>query len=1066
MASDANPFWNELQEQGKLFPEEIGPRPDYGPGGPSRRDFLRLAGFALAGTTLAGCRRAPVRRALPYLVQPEEGVAGKAYYYASVCGGCSAGCGLLVKNRDGRPIKLEGNDRHPLSRGGLCAAGQASLLGLYDQHRLKQPLRDGRQVKWAEVDRAIRGKLQELRKQGRAVRFLTGSLSSPTTRTLIQQFLGTFPDSREHGHVVHDPRPGSAILAAHALTHGVRLQPHYHLDQADVLVSFDADFLGTWISPVEFTAAYQKGRRPQGTPPRMSYHVQFESRLSLTGSKADQRLTVRPGDLGLILSHLAVRLAPRARVTLPKVRLEEAPVAGRFLDHLADVLWRSRQRSLVLCGSQDVNLQILGNALNHLLDNYGTTVDVVQPSYQVQGNDGDLEKLLGELRQGKVGALFIHQCNPVHDLPAGAALAKELKGVPLLVCCSERLDETARLAHFVCPVPHALESWSDAEPVNGVVSLVQPAITPLGNTRSLLESLGAWMGPPRGKKPPSAYDLLRTTWEAEVFPRSAAALAVLGAGTVGFLGSPAGQGPLLASAALGAGSAARPHTFQAFWDHTLHEGFARVAPRPVRVQDFNLEAVQLVTRSSPRPEGTYSVVLYSKVGMPDAGHAYNPWLHELPDPISKVTWDNYACLSPATAQRLGVKDGDVVRLEAPDAGGGSHGLELPALVQPGQHDQVVAVALGYGSQLSKRFADIGPDWLEARPTVGANGLVGQNAAPLLNWAGGSLHLVRDGVRLKKTGRQHALASTQTQDRLTLPPHLAQRGQERRPITQETTLAHLQKKPARTPLPMAGQGEHLWPDDHSSSGPRWGMVIDHNACTGCSACVIACQVENNIPVVGKDEVRRHREMHWLRIDRYYTPLTSRPSGEKNRGEGVDVVHQPMLCQHCGHAPCEPVCPVLATVHSAEGLNQQVYNRCVGTRYCANNCPYKVRRFNWFDYAHDDTLANLTLNPDVTVRSRGVMEKCTFCVQRIQEARSEAAARGEALEDRDVQTACQQSCPAQAIVFGNLNNLRSDVSRQRSSPRSYRVLEELNVHPAVSHLTLVRNRPVNTKGEAHG
>jgi molybdopterin-containing oxidoreductase family iron-sulfur binding subunit len=917
-----------------------------------------------------------------------------------------------VKTHDGRPIKLEGNPEHPLSRGGLCAVGHASLLGLYDQHRLREPLHEGRPATWAEVDQAIRDQLQALRKQSGAVYFLTGSVVSPTTRALIRRFLGAFPAGR---HVVHDPRSGSNILEAHARTHGVRLQPHYHLDRAEVIVSFEADFLGTWISPVEFTAAYQVGRRSQGALPRMSYHVQFEARMSLTGSKADQRLIVAPGDIGLIMSHLTARLAERAGAPLQEEPLEEPPVARGFLEHLVETLWQNRGRSVVLCGSEDVTLQVLANYLNNLLDAYGTTVDVTQPAYQLQGSDGDLQHLLSELSAGRVGALFIHYCNPVHDLPDGAALKGTLGRVPLLVCCAERLDETAQLARFVCPVPHYLETWGDAEPVNGIVSLAQPVLAPLGNTRSLLESLTAWTGAPPGDRPPAAYDLLRTTWEAEVFPRHR------GGGT-----------------------------FQAFWDQTLHDGVAQVAPRPVRVEKFNHGAVRLVPRASRPAKGTYNAVLYAKVGMPDAGHAYNAWLHELPDPISKVTWDNYACLSLAIAKKLGVQDGDVVRLEAPEAGGEARVLELPAFVQPGQHDQVVAVALGYGSRLSERFADLGPPWLEARPTVSPHGQVGQNAAVLLTWDGGSLRHLRDGVRLTPTGRRHPLASTQDYHRLALPPHLAQGGQGLRSVVRETTLQ------GRMPLPLAGAGEDLWPDDHPAEGPRWGMVIDHNACTGCSACVLACQAENNIPVVGKDEVRRHREMHWLRIDRYYS----------EHDQGVDVVHQPMLCQHCGNAPCEPVCPVLATVHSAEGLNQQVYNRCVGTRYCANNCPYKVRRFNWFQYAREDTLQNLCLNPEVTVRSRGVMEKCTFCVQRIQEAKREAEGQGWPLRDGDIQTACQQSCPAGAIVFGDLNDPKSRVARQVRDPRRYRVLEDLNVRPAVSYLALMRNRPVNAEGQRHG
>jgi len=1043
--------WTDREPAESLAEEGEFPNPPGAWAGVNRRDFLRLAGFALVGATAAGCRRAPVVHALPRLVQPEGNVPGRSYQYASVCSGCSAGCGLLVQARDGRPIKLEGNPEHPLSKGGLCAAGQASLLGLYDRHRLSAPQHKGKEVAWTQIDEEIRTQLQLIRDQGRAVRFLTGPLVSPTTRRLIQRFLASFPDGR---HLVLDPRPGSAILEAHARTHGIRGLPHYHFDRADVIVSLDADFLGAWLSPVEFTAAYQAGRRPQGNPARMSYHVQFESRLSLTGSKADQRLTVAPGETGLILSQLAARLAVRAGVAWKAEGLEESSVAGGFLDHLAEVLWQSRRRSLVVCGLQDASVQVLCNFINHLLGNYGTTVDLSQRSNQMQAGDGDLETLLRELREGRVEALFVYQCNPIHDLPSGEALQKDLQRVPVLVCCPERLDETAQLAGFVCPVPHYLESWSDAEPIDSLFSLVQPVIAPLGNTRSLLESLAIWTNPPPAGQQRTAYDLLRAAWEAEVFPRRRD------------------------------GS-----TFQAFWDQTLQIGFAQVEPRvewdeklnspalaagsvglvgsPVaqsallaaaarRSGDyppFNSSAVRLVSRATPTTAGTYSVILYSKVGMRDASHAYNAWLHELPDPISKVTWDNYACISPATAELLGVTTGDVVRLEATEPGGETRVLELPAFVQPGQHDRVVAVALGYGSVLSKRFVGIGPSWIEARPTVGRHGLVGRNAAPFLTWRDGSLRPVRDGVRLSKTGQHHDLASTQSHHRLTMPPKLAPSGENSRPIVQEATLAEFRQGRGRRTLPIVG--DDLWPNDHGDEGAHWGMVIDHNACTGCSACVIACQVENNIPVVGKDEVRRHREMHWLRLDRYYA----------DHAGGVDVVHQPMLCQHCGNAPCETVCPVLATVHSSDGLNQQVYNRCVGTRYCANNCPYKVRRFNWFDYAHDDSLQNLVLNPDVTVRSRGVMEKCTFCVQRIQEARAEAARLGLPLNDGDVQTACQQSCPAQAISFGNLNK-KSRVAQQARDPRAYQVLEELNVRPSVTYLTLVRNRPVTAEGKPNG
>jgi molybdopterin-containing oxidoreductase family iron-sulfur binding subunit len=991
--------------------------------GVSRRDFLRAAGFVVAGTGLAGCQRTPVQQALPLLVQPEGGVPGRADYYASTCAACSAGCGLLAKVRDGRPIKLEGNPEHPLSQGGLCAVGQASLLGLYDSLRLQHPLRDGQQTTWEEVDRDIRARLDEIRRQRGAVRVLSGTLSGPTYRAVLRRFLGQFADAR---HIVYDSLSSAAILDAHRQSHGARVLPRYFFERAEVIVSFDADFLGTWISPVEYTSGYRAGRTLEGVPPRCSFHVQFESRLSLTGCKADERVPVAPGEMGLLMTHLARRLAARAGVPFADAEVENLPVAERLLDRLAHRLWQARGRSLVVCGSQNVAEQLLCNLLNHQLDNYGATLDVARPSYQREGDDAALEALLSELRRGGVAALFLLDCNPAYGLPGGSEWEELLQRVPLVVSCSERLDETACLVRYVCPVPHFLASWGDAEPTAGVVSLSQPTLRPLGDTRPLLESLAAWSGAPQ-----TAYDLICATWEAEVFPRYRTALAVSGASTRGLT---RGDG-----------------SFQAFWDHTLHEGFARVAPREIRVQKFNVGAVQPVLKARQPDEGTFSLILYPKVGMLDGRHAYNPWLQELPDPVSKVTWDNYACLAPAIASRLGLCDGDVVRLEAAGPGSAS-ALELPVLVQPGQHDGVIAVALGYGSAASARFAHVGPRWIQAGPTVGPGGLVGVNAAPLLGWESGTVRFVRAGVRLTPLDRRQPLASTQDHHTITVPHHLAQPGHDRRPAVQEITVAALNLAREHPPDHEEPEQPNLWPEDHPAAGHRWGMVIDLAACTGCSACVVACQVENNIPVVGKDEVSRHREMHWLRIDRYY-------SGEDG---DVDVAYQPMLCQHCGNAPCETVCPVLATVHSAEGLNQQVYNRCVGTRYCANNCPYKVRRFNWFDYARDDAQQNLVLNPAVTVRSRGVMEKCTFCVQRIQEARIEARRQGLPLAGGAIQPACQQSCPAQAIVFGDLNDPQSRVARLAHDQRGYQVLAELNVRPSITYLKGVRNRPAEEGG----
>ncbi len=985
---------------------------DHGPsGGPagaesalSRRTFLKLAGFTFTGVMAGGCQRASVRHAVPPLTAPEGIVPGHAVRYASTCSACGAGCGTLVKTRDGRPIKLEGNPSHPLSQGGLCAAGQAAILGLYDRERLRQPLRDGEPAGWDAVDAEVRNRLEDVRRQGKAVRVLSGTITSPTARAAVANFLAGF---REGRHVVYDPTSASAILEAHQRTHGVRVLPQYRLDTARVLVSFDADFLGPWIAPVPHAVGYHAARPVQSPAPELSYHVQVESRLSLTGTKADQRLCVAPGELGLVMTHLADRVAQRAGATWGGGDRQPPPVPARFLDDLADRLWAARGRSLVLCGSRDVSAQLVCNFLNHLLQNYGTTLDAEHPSYQNQSDEPALRRLLDEIRRGQVGALLIYRSNPVYDLPDGDALGDALRSIPLVVSFACRLDETAARARYVCPEPHELESWGDAEAVDGVVSLQQPTIQPLGAGRPLLESLAAWAG-----RPQPAYEQTRDYWHAHIYPRRLI--------TVGFA---------------------------EFWEQSLHDGSVRVRAQPTAVRPFDAAAVTPVRQALRPAEGAFAVALYAKVGMPAGQHAYNPWLQELPDPITKITWDNYVCVSPGSASRLGLSTGDVVRLE------GGRPLELPVLVQPGQHDDVVAVALGYGSRLSARFADIGPPWLEAEPGVGANGLVGVNAAPLLAWEENGLRTLPDGVRLVPTGRRHPLACTQDQPPLRVPLPLAPTRAAPR-VIRETVLAALVPGDRPAGEPQAD----LWPDDHAADGPQWGLAIDLTACTGCSACVIACQVENNIPVVGRDEVRRHREMHWLRIDRYYaTPARSPIDGAPTRPGEVDVAHQPMLCQHCGNAPCETVCPVLATVHSSEGLNQQVYNRCVGTRYCANNCPYKVRRFNWFDYAHDDQLQNLVLNPDVTVRSRGVMEKCTLCVQRIQEAKIEARRRGQPLADGDIQTACQESCPSRAIVFGNLNNPASRVARLARGTRAYHVLEELNVRPAVSYLAVVRNRP---------
>ena len=976
--------------------------------GITRRRFLEAAGFTVSLAALEGCGRAPTETALPFAVQPEGVVPGRRQSYASTCMGCPAACGLLASVRDGRPLKMEGMPEHPLSRGGLCAIGQALPIGLYDSYRLEQPLRDGKPSTWEEIDQAIVEKLSGETDAG-TVRFVTSTVTSPTLQSTIDSFLSGFSDAR---HVVFDAVSCSAILDAHARTHGARVLPHYRLDQSDVIVSFGADFLGTWISPVEFTAAWSSRRAPTSEHPNMSYHMHFEGRMSLTGGNADNRIRLAPDEYPAVLGHLACKIATLASQPLPPGELSASPISDDVVDELAERLWNARGKSVVLCDSQDVRVQVLVNFINHVLGNYGSTVDIAHPSRQRLGNDNDILSLVDELKSGKVSTLFVAGVDLTHNLPNREVLAEALGKVKLLVSFAEREDDFASLAHFVCPDHHPLESWLDVEPVSGLVGLAQPTLAPLRNTRSILDSLSRWSGHTE-----SAYDMIREYWSQNVHPRAA------------------------------------DSTFQSFWDQAVHDGFVEVEPLASGTGDFQGDVVQLVAEPPRAPD--YSLELYSKVGLTDSRHAHNPWLQELPDPVTKVTWDNYVSVSSALAEELDLADGDVVQVEADN---GTSGLELPALIQPGQHDRVLAIALGYGVRGTDRFANVGPRWLESRPTVAAGELVGVNSAELIQTTDDAIHYVRSGVTLKKTGRRRDLASTQEHHSLEVPPRVAPHGAEMRHPIQQTTLSAFAENPAAgTPESHHPSHGQLWPEDHPKTGHWWGMVVDLNKCTGCSACLIACQSENNVPVVGKDEVRRQREMHWLRIDRYYS----------GHGDDIDVLHQPMMCQHCDNAPCETVCPVLATVHGEEGLNEQAYNRCVGTRYCANNCPYKVRRFNWFKYEHDDELQQLALNPDVTVRARGVMEKCSMCVQRIEEGKIEAKCLGQPVADGMIQTACQQSCPGQAIVFGDMNDQESHVHASLANPRRYRVLEEFNFQPSVAYLRVVKNRDQHdTEGGGHG
>lgn len=951
-----------------------------------RRDFLKFLGMNAAMTTLVACSRRPVEKIIPYLVKPEEITIGIANFYASTCGECPAACGTLVKTREGRPIKMEGNPHHVMSKGGLCARGQASLINLYDPDRLRGPRAmkrtagKGEAIPWGNVDTRVSTALNKIHAGRGAVRILMGTTTSPATKAAVADFVGSF----RNGKIVwFDPVSYENVVKAQELSYGTAVMPRYRFDKADYVLSFGADFLGTHVSPVEFTKGFAAKRALLGKTPEMSRFTAFESFPNTTSGNADRCIPIRPGD------ELAVAVAIARAMGIAPDTLKEykTDVDPKIIETIAHELRAHRGKAIVIGGTaspgnpQALALELVVNLLNSTLGNEGETIDgTARPSNQALGTYVAMLELIDEMKAGSVDMLLIQGVNPVYQLPVRLEFAEASTKVPLVISFNDRIDETAALCDYVCPTPHALESWGDAEPQKSIHSLQQPAISPLFDTRAFQDSLMVW-----AKADTTWYDYLRGYWQKKIF-------AVSGVTT----------------------------SFDAFWESVLREGVF------VENRNDTSSARALKTgvfASAPHPhlpppkgDGVFRLALYATVAQHDGRHANNAWLQELPDPITKITWDNYINIAPATANRLDLMEGNTVVLSSDTST-----IEAPIHIQPGMHPQALAIAVGYGRSMSGVVGNgVG---------VNAYSLTSGDLASHVGWSG-------QVVTLQKTGRTTTLACTQGHQTM-----------EGRPIIKETTLDAFLKNP-RAGNEEEGHLISMW-DPHKYPGHKWGMAINLNSCTGCSACVVACQSENNIPTVGKEQVTRNRIMHWLRIDRYYSGDEANPQ----------VSNQPMLCQHCDNAPCETVCPVVATTHSDEGLNQQIYNRCVGTRYCLNNCPYKARRFNFLTYsstANPEPPLHLLLNPDVTVRTRGVMEKCTFCVQRIEEKKSWAKDRGlEKIPDGELKTACQQSCPADAIVFGDANDPHSKLAKLMQHPRGYNVLAELNTRPAITYLTKVRN-----------
>ncbi len=998
-----------------------------------RRDFLKYLGFSTAAAAVAASCEMPVKKAIPFANKPEDIVPGIANYYATTYVQDGDAISVIAKVRDGRPIKIEGNELSPITKGGTSARVQASVLDLYDTARLRFPLIDKKEVKFEDVDKTVANALTSI--GSGAVVLLTSTVVSPSTKEVIAQFLAKYPGSR---HVTYDAVSYSGMLLANEATYGKRAIPSYRFDNAKTIVSIGADFLGTWLSPVEFSKQYSVGKKINEKNPSMSKHLHFETVASMTGSNADERFLHRPSETGAVAVALLAAVNGQSVSGITDAKLK----AG--IEKTAKELLATKGSSLVVSGSNDVNVQIIINAINEVVGANGTTIDWSVTSNIRQGIDADFVKLVEDMNAGYVGALFIYGANPAYSWFDSKKFVAGLSKVKVSVSFNVKADETTQLCKYVVPDHHYLESWGDAEIKTGHFSLIQPTIYPLFKTRQWQDSLLKWSGATT-----DYLSYLKTYWGTKV-------------------GGEAG------------------------WDKALQDGVINPASAPlVTASAFNGGAIANATAAiaAYKKGGKIELALYQKIAIGEGQGASNPWLQELPDPVTKATWDNYLIVSPALAKELLKIDltnsgqADDYEVQPPKhvveiKGSNGVTVKLPALIIPGTQKDTVGIAVGYG-----RTAELGRAILNNEGTAtGANGFL------FAGLANGTVNYTLGDVTLTDTGEKYQVALTQTHN-------LYDTAQGKRTeVMKELSLAEFKHNPNEilherdTELkPYGGianfEKEGTIYPVFDRPGIKWGMSVDLNSCTGCGACVVACNAENNIPVVGKNQTSKGHEMHWLRIDRYY-------SGDL---ENPNVVFQPMLCQHCDNAPCENVCPVAATNHSSEGVNQMIYNRCIGTRYCANNCPYKVRRFNWLDYTGadsfpdnqqemvdggymnaivmdmNDDLTRMVLNPDVTVRARGVIEKCSFCVQRCQEGKLKAKKESRPLNSGennmyDVKAACQQACPTNAIVFGNANSAKSALTdvRKANPQRMFLSLEQLHVLPNVTYLAKVRNME---GGEGH-
>ena len=986
--------------------EFLGDEQTMGESNTNRRDFLKYVGFSTAAASLAACE-GPVIKSVPYVVHPEQIIPGIANYYATAIADGFDFRSVLIKTREGRPIKVE-NNKDVFTLGDGNARVHASVLSLYDINRLQGPKAGGQDIAWSDFYNQVEAKLKAMAVSKKPIVLLTQTYASPTTHAIIEKFIAQYPNV---SHVVYDTLSSSKALDAFENIYGVRALADYDFSKAETIVSIGADILGDWQGG-GYDSGYAKSRVPKehNGKTKMSYHVQFESNMTLSGAKADKRIPTRPATQKKIIAHIYERLTGESLSSDLSTEYKKA------VDQVVNRLKRSRSKAVLVSGIEDVAVQEVVLAINEYLGS--EVIDTAQPKLIRQGSNEAVNQLIDDMQKGKVKGLITAGVNPSFTLPNAESFTTALSQLELSVAFSLKEDETASAVQFVAATSHYLESWGDYQFKKGHYALAQPTIRPLFDTQQFQDVILKLTGSNN-----TYYQEIRSNWFDNLLKGNS-------------------------------------------WNKTLHDGFLS-STDAMGYNEVSFDVSSQIKTLSSASATAMSLVLYPKTGMGDGQQANNPWLQEFPDPISRVTWDNYLTVAASDAKNIGLKNINV----SDGALNGSYAtivvgnksVVAPVLIQPGQAKGTVGLAFGYGERRGLQ------DEMQ----------VGVNAYPFYN----DFNSVQE-VTITPAEGHHEFACVQLHNTL----------MGRGDIVKETSLKIFNTKDKEywNPIPKVSKNHiefevtspevDMWQAFDRSVGHHFNMSIDLNACTGCGACVIACHSENNVPVVGKQEIRKSRDMHWLRIDRYYSSeetfggddqtkenisglgdsLTTFGKME-NASENPQVAFQPVMCQHCNHAPCETVCPVAASSHGRQGQNHMAYNRCVGTRYCANNCPYKVRRFNWFlynkndefDYHMNNDLGRMVLNPDVVVRSRGVMEKCSMCIQMTQKTILDAKLEGRPIKDGEFQTACSNACSSDAIVFGDINDKDSQVATLKEDDRMYHLLESVGTKPNVMYQAMVRN-----------